>query len=153
MGTRSTISIKNQDDTISSIYCNFDGYIDGVGETLAKHYTNEDKIRDLINLGAISALRPEIDKTKLESYHFEDGEDLVINTYKDEKSIKCQEFNYLFSNNEWHLLADRKNIKLKDILKIFEILDKLDIDMDEDNKIAIASVFDELVEYKNSFAK
>jgi hypothetical protein len=146
MGTRSTISIKNKDGTINSIYCNYDGYIHGVGKTLYKHYTNEDKVRELISLGDISALRPEIEGTKLESYHFKDGEDVIIDTYKDEEAIKCQEFNYLFYNNEWYLLADRKNIKLKDILNVFEILKKLDIYMSEDNKIAIASVFDELVD-------
>jgi hypothetical protein len=34
MATRSNIAIENQDRTVSSIYCHFDGYIDEVGKNI-----------------------------------------------------------------------------------------------------------------------
>ena len=55
MSTRSRIAIENQDGTVQSIYCHFDGYIDGVGKTLFNHYDRE-KLEKLIVLGDISSL-------------------------------------------------------------------------------------------------
>lgn len=60
MSTRSRIGIENPDGTIRSIYCHFDGYPDGVGDTLIKHYSDPVKLRQLIDLGSISILGEEI---------------------------------------------------------------------------------------------
>jgi hypothetical protein len=150
------IFIENKDSTLQGIYCHHDGYIGHVGEYLVKHYDTEEKVRELVALGAISSLSDTVEKTKQDAYHYCANEDLDIREYTNFSELTYadyEEYNYIFKNNEWYLLADRKNIKLKDILKIYEILDKLDIEMYEDNKIAIASVFDELVEYKNKVAQ
>jgi hypothetical protein len=56
MSTRSRIGIQNQDGSVSSIYCHFDGYPEGVGATLNEHYSNRQKLNMLINLGDISIL-------------------------------------------------------------------------------------------------
>jgi hypothetical protein len=37
MSTRSRIAIENQNGSVTSVYCHFDGYISGVGKTLEKH--------------------------------------------------------------------------------------------------------------------
>jgi hypothetical protein len=58
MSTRSRIGILYPDGKIQSIYCHFDG--DSVGDILNKYYTNIDKIHELIKLGDISYLAPEI---------------------------------------------------------------------------------------------
>ena len=60
MGTRSTIAKENADGTITSIYCHWDGYPEGVGQTLADHYTDPTKIDQLLALGDISILDNEI---------------------------------------------------------------------------------------------
>lgn len=60
MATRSRIGIDNPDGTITSIYCHFDGYPEGVGRVLAEHYTDEGKIRALLALGDISVLGAEL---------------------------------------------------------------------------------------------
>ena len=56
MATRSRIGIENENGTITSIYCHFDGYPDGVGATLKEHYLSTQKVRMLLNLGDISIL-------------------------------------------------------------------------------------------------
>jgi len=56
MSTRSRIGIVNKDGTVRSIYCHFDGYPEGVGETLRKHYNTPEKINELLDLGDISTL-------------------------------------------------------------------------------------------------
>jgi len=55
MATRSRIAIENQDGTVQSIYCHWDGYVSGVGKTLFNHYDRE-KLEKLIKLGDISSL-------------------------------------------------------------------------------------------------
>jgi hypothetical protein len=56
MATRSRIGIVNEDGTVSSIYCHWDGYPRGAGKTLVENYTNRDKVKELISLGSISSL-------------------------------------------------------------------------------------------------
>lgn len=60
MGTRSRIAAKNADGTFTSIYCHWDGYPAGVGDTLASNYKDEAKVRQLLALGNISSLGEEI---------------------------------------------------------------------------------------------
>jgi hypothetical protein len=72
MATRSRIAIENESGIVKSIYCHFDGYIDGVGKTLFNHYDKE-KLEKLIELGAISLLGESTENTV--AYHRDRGED------------------------------------------------------------------------------
>lgn len=56
MGTRSFISKKLDDERYKYIYCHWDGYPEGVGAILKKHYTDPKKVDKLLNLGSISSL-------------------------------------------------------------------------------------------------
>ena len=60
MATRSRIGIENPDGTVTSIYCHFDGYPNGVGKTLYIHYVDRSKVEDLISVGNISYLEAEV---------------------------------------------------------------------------------------------
>ena len=60
MSTRCRIGIKNDDGTITSIYCHSDGYLGGVGAVLADYYGEERMIRSLLELGDLSELGQEI---------------------------------------------------------------------------------------------
>lgn len=60
MSTNCRIGIENKDGTITSIYCHHDGYMEGgVGERLVVHYTDEAKVKKLMELGDISSLGTE----------------------------------------------------------------------------------------------
>lgn len=128
MATRSTIAIQN-DDTIRMIYCHWDGYPDGVGETLKKHYTDKNKINKLIDLGSLSYLGEKIE-APVESkhsfnnpvpdvtvaYHRDRNEDLDIieiktndlstafDKYLNGKNF--EQFNYIYKNGEWLTLNE-----------------------------------------------
>lgn len=56
MGTRSRIGMLKKDGSVESIYCHYDGYLEGVGRILADHYRTEEKVVELLNLGNISCL-------------------------------------------------------------------------------------------------
>jgi len=78
MATRSRIAIEKQDGTVDSIYCHFDGYVDGVGKILFNHYDKE-KLEKLIELGDISVLHESTEDTV--AYHRDRGEDLHTTSY------------------------------------------------------------------------
>ena len=60
MGTRSTIALEYADGTVEQVYCHWDGYLEHNGVLLSKHYSNPFILRDLIDLGDISSLKPTI---------------------------------------------------------------------------------------------
>jgi len=61
MGTRSMIAIQNPySKDIRAVYCHWDGYLEHNGAILHKHYAASSKVNNLIALGDISSLRPEI---------------------------------------------------------------------------------------------
>ena len=69
MGTRSTIALEFADGTVEQVYCHWDGYLSYNGMMLLDHYSNPFVLRDLIDLGDISSLKPTIG-TKHAFSHF-----------------------------------------------------------------------------------
>ena len=70
MATRSTIALEYADGTVEQVYCHWDGYLAHNGQILLKHYSNPFILRDLIDLGDVSSLKPTIG-TKHAFSHFE----------------------------------------------------------------------------------
>ena len=104
MATRSRIGIENENGTISSIYCHFDGYPEGVGKTLKENYTDRDVVKSLIELGDISSLGDDIFSTV--AYHRDRGEKL--HKARTDESLKAfsrsdyEEYGYVFTlENKW----------------------------------------------------
>jgi hypothetical protein len=60
MGTRSTIALEFADGTVGQVYCHWDGYLEHNGKILFENYSDPFKLRDLIDQGDISSLKPEI---------------------------------------------------------------------------------------------
>ena len=103
MSTRSRIAIENQDGTVTSIYCHFDGYLSHNGEILQNHFQDREKVEQLIALGDISSLESDIDETI--AYHRDRGEDLNQHQHKDVEGFfvdNMQEYGYLLTkDNKW----------------------------------------------------
>jgi hypothetical protein len=72
MATRSRIAIENQDGSVTSIYCHWDGQIYSNGKILNENYTTKDKVEELIALGNLSSLNETIERTV--AYHRDNGE-------------------------------------------------------------------------------
>jgi hypothetical protein len=60
MATRSTIALEFADGTVQQVYCHWDGYLENNGRILQEHYSNPFVLRDLIDLGDVSSLRPTV---------------------------------------------------------------------------------------------
>ena len=63
MGTRSTIAIEFADNSVSQVYCHWDGYLDNNGAILQNYYMNPFKVKALVELGDFSSLREHPDKS------------------------------------------------------------------------------------------
>jgi hypothetical protein len=61
MSTNSRIGKLNEDGTVTSIYCHWDGYPSYVGKILVENYDNTTAVNKLIDLGNISELNETID--------------------------------------------------------------------------------------------
>ena len=84
MATRSRIAIENQDGTVKSIYCHWDGYVSHNGRMLFNHYDNE-KLEKLIELGDISALGESTKDTI--AFHRDRREDLHNKTFENVEKL------------------------------------------------------------------
>lgn len=56
MSTRSTISVLQENSSVKSIYCHWDGYLRGVGETLLNYYNTYERANALVSLGGLSCV-------------------------------------------------------------------------------------------------
>lgn len=122
MATRSTIAMLNDDGSVTAVYCHWDGYIEHNGRILKEHYTNKDKIEDLLSKGGISSLGENIYPSELDPHDFETPQNGVTVFYHrdmcDELEVRkfpsksaymlaiqgnkiSQEYNYLFDGEDW----------------------------------------------------
>jgi hypothetical protein len=56
MSTRSYIGVRNTDASVDYIYCHFDGYPEHNGAILREHYSNINRVNELLELGDLSVL-------------------------------------------------------------------------------------------------
>ena len=106
MATRSRIAIENQDGTVISIYCHWDGHLETNGKILFENYDRE-KTEQLIALGNISSLKPTIEDT--EAYYRDHNEDLIQKLYLDVEDLFENGFN---SGEEYVYCLTKDNIWL-----------------------------------------
>lgn len=126
MATRSAIGFLEYDGSVTGIYCHWDGYLEGVGATLAQYYTDIDKVLKLIDMGDVSSLDKEIGvqhpfsrfSTDFSQEKWDDLYGDMTTFYTRDRGEKCpakdfvsaREFRshysdcdyfYLFDGNEW----------------------------------------------------
>jgi len=84
MGTRSRIGVMHGDN-VKSVYCHWDGYLEHNGEILQKHFDSV-KANQLVALGDLSSLRPEIGTEHAFGYH---GTDISAEEYEEKYGEMC----------------------------------------------------------------
>ncbi len=99
MSTNSTITIKTG-GIYKTIYCHWDGYLDGVGKMLRENYRNKEAILELLNLGELSSLGH--DTSGCVAYCRDRGEDM-LEALKSLTYEECrkEEYNYLWVHGQW----------------------------------------------------
>ena len=84
MATRSRIGVMHG-DVCKSVYCHWDGYLEYNGMMLEKHYDSA-KANNLVALGDLSSLQPEIGEAHPFGYH---GSDLTSTEYEAKFGNMC----------------------------------------------------------------
>ena len=131
MATRSTIALEFADGTVQQVYAHWDGYLEHNGQILLNNYSDPFKLRDLIDLGALSSLGPEIGEAhsfdiphkygtpeyeaeaerrrSICTFYCRDrGEELHVNKFKDyadyRKNAQFEEYNYILrTDGNWYV--------------------------------------------------
>ena len=62
MSTKCAIGLLRPNGTVLAIYCHHDGYTSHAGRCLLKAYTTEERIKALLELGAISSIGDNLSK-------------------------------------------------------------------------------------------
>jgi hypothetical protein len=124
MATRSRIAIENQDGTVTSIYCHWDGYIKSNGVILNNNYTTKDKVEELIALGDLSSLGETIDRTV--SYHRDQGDDLVQTPFSNVEELfedgfrSGVEYIYCFTKDGFWLVNELGSVNVAILSEVIE---------------------------------
>lgn len=104
MATRSTIGMQTPDG-IRAVYCHWDGYPEGVGQTLKDHYKEAIAISNLLDRGDLSALE---NTPEMSVAYADRGEELKIHTFKNTddwidwaNNCGCEYAYYFDGDNMW----------------------------------------------------
>ena len=129
MATRSTIALEFADGTIGQVYCHWDGYLSYNGKILFENYSNPFILRDLIDLGDVSSLRPTIgtkhpfsvldlpsDSPMSKDGKFEELYGNMTTFYGRDRSEEGCEARY-FNNYDEHFLVDGQQEEYDYILR------------------------------------
>ena len=117
MSTRGVIAIEDSNKTCRAIYVHFDMYLDGGGICLTQHYTTQNRVDKLLELGGLSALgdrlseddpEPEAQSTCV-AYHRDYGAtyeqpdewESADKLLEQAHHMYWAEYVYLFRNGEW----------------------------------------------------
>ena len=84
MGTRSRIGVMHGDN-VKSVYCHWDGYLEHNGAILQEHYDST-KANQLVALGDLSSLKPEIGIQHAFGYH---GTEISAEDYETQFGNMC----------------------------------------------------------------
>jgi hypothetical protein len=106
MATRSTIALEFADGTVKQIYCQWDGYLEGNGETLLHYYDTPELVSGLIALGDMSSLSDSVDtsvfygrdrnETGVSAERYDSFEDYLKNGDR-------QQYTYIMREGVWYV--------------------------------------------------
>jgi hypothetical protein len=134
MATRSTIAVQHADESISVIYCHWDGYISNNGRILVDNYATLELAEELVINGLLSSLGKYT--TPVGAHSFDNPEvDCCVYYGRDRSELDCepniypsladylymhqrQDYNYLFKDGAWWLMNHNRtdNELLADVL-------------------------------------
>lgn len=134
MGTRSSIAIENEDGSVTSVYCHWDGYLSHNGVILLEAFSDRKKLANLLKKGDISSLGRKIGK----KHTFDERPEDTCTFYRrdrGERNVKAclyptrmawiegnrQEYNYLLTlDGEWLVSIQYGNTQLHSLKQAIE---------------------------------
>jgi hypothetical protein len=133
MSHTGSIAKLNKDQSVTAIYVSFDSHVMGVGQILINHYQDDVKIDQLLALGDLCRLAPEIGARRTRdrdprypfwctAYGRDRGEtDCDARHYENVKMWLydgSQEYNYLWHDSEWLVSGWGTNHKFRSVIQM-----------------------------------
>jgi hypothetical protein len=119
MATRSRIRMVLPSGEAKSIYCHWDGYPSHHAPILKGFYNTTEKVRELLQLGAISVLAPLVKPNEGDTHSFENRARNVVVAYHRDRGEELQlghddpeEYDYVWDGEKWNLCDGRSLTKL-----------------------------------------
>lgn len=106
MGTRSNIGIRNLDNTITGIYCHWDGYPEWNGKILLENYNDVDKVNALMELGDLSSLRIKLNPEPGKPHTYDEQQNDVCVAYGRDRGEKGTESKLFKSLSQFERYMD-----------------------------------------------
>lgn len=118
MSTHATISKLEADGSVTSVYCQYDGYTEYVGKFLKGYYLDEESVDQLLALGSIVSLAANVHPDEKYNHTIDDPqvgvtvsffrdkrEPMRISQYVDFQEYQnygcAEEFNYIYVDGNW----------------------------------------------------
>ena len=102
MGTRSMIGILNEDlGTVEASYCHYDGYLEGVGNTLLDNYNTDETANKVATGGYLSSLTPDYEASKEASVNDDPSELFYSKDVYEKADNWGAEYLYLWDGTQW----------------------------------------------------
>ena len=107
MSTRSMIGMVEADNSVSAIYCHWDGYLSHNGSILDQHYDSDVKVAELLAMGDLSTLGVTFQEPETRllgdgaaAQRFES-----IAAYREALGRNGDEFRYLWDGEAWFYIG------------------------------------------------
>ena len=112
MSTRSMIGMVEADDSVSAIYCHWDGYLSHNGDLLDKHYDSDVKVAELLALGDLSTLGATLQEpdTRLLSGGAAAVRFESIAAYREALGQSGDQFRYLWDSAAWFYIGGGRTV-------------------------------------------
>lgn len=112
MSTHASIGVQQQDGSVKGVFVHWDGGLEYTGEKLKNFYSDEDIANELVSKGDMSFLGRTFDTCDFKGDQGSGIQVCDYRTVRDWMENEQQEYNYLFTDNEWNLVSRTKRIPL-----------------------------------------
>jgi len=153
MATRALIGYLNPDNTITTTYNHYDGYPENLGKALDRHYSTDEKAKEIANMGYVSFVEPvngDIEANNQEAPVTVGDDDLVSSLQYFKEQADGTDYAYLWAPQTGDWMHARTSMKMEDFVDNFA----LGIDFQDEDDMADYDTIDNMEEgYKSKWKK
>jgi len=152
MATRALIGYLNPSNSITTTYNHYDGYPENLGVALKKHYSTDEKAKEIANMGYVSYVNPETGDIEANNTDkpvtVGGGDDLVSTLQYFKEEADGTDYAYLFAPATGDWMYAPTAMKMEDFVDVFA----LGIDFQDEDDMADYDTIDNMEEgYKTKW--
>ena len=115
MGTHAMIGIWNSEDgSVEATYVHYDGYADGIGNTLIHFFNTQESATAVASVGYLYSLSADLETSIEESVPYESVEQFMKNGY----DYAGAEYLYLWDGEAWFVASRYGEQRFTDVVTV-----------------------------------